>query len=127
MARWRRLLVVEDEPMMRAAIVDMLEALEGFDVLEASDGAEALRIIDLKKPDLVLLDLLMPGVSGFDVLEALHAQGRSEPAPKVIVVSALIAPALADHLRQLGAARVLTKPFHVEDLLGAVADVAGPA
>ena len=70
------LLIAEDEPVMRMAIQDALEPLENFELIEAGDGCEALRLIEDRRPSLVILDLLMPKMGGIDVLETL--QGRSE-------------------------------------------------
>ena len=119
----RTLLIAEDEPVMRMAIQDALEPLENFDVVEAVDGCEALQLIDDRKPDLVILDLLMPKMGGIDVLETLQGRGEPEPTYKIVVLSALVEPYLVERLHALGAYRVLTKPVHVDELLRMVEDV----
>ena len=119
----RTLLIAEDEPVMRMAIQDALEPLENFDLIEAVDGCQALQLIDDRKPDLVILDLLMPKMGGIDVLETLQGRGDPEPPYKIVVLSALVEPYLVERLHALGAYRVLTKPFHVDELLRMVEDV----
>ena len=119
----RTLLIAEDEPVMRMAIQDALEPLENFDVIEAVDGCEALQLIDDCKPDLVILDLLMPKMGGIDVLEILQGRGEAEPTYKIVVLSALVEPCLVERLHALGAYRVMTKPFHVDELLRMVEEV----
>ena len=123
----RTLLIAEDEPVIRMAIRDALEPLENFDLVEAVDGYEALKIIEDRKPALVILDLLMPRMGGFDVLETLQGQGGAERPGKIVVLSALVEPYLVERLQELGAYRVLTKPFHIEELLRMVEEVAGGA
>ena len=119
----RTLLIAEDEPVMRMAIQDALEPLENFDVVEAVDGCEALQFIDDHQPELVILDLLMPKMGGIDVLEALQDRGEAESTSKIVVLSALVEPFLVERLHALGAYRVLTKPFHVDELLRMVEEV----
>jgi CheY-like chemotaxis protein len=80
MADRKRVLVVDDEEMMRELVASMLES-EGYVVSLASGGEEALAQIEAAPPDLVLLDLRMPGVSGWDVLTRLNA--HSSPPPTV--------------------------------------------
>ena len=119
----RTVLIAEDEPAMRLAIQDALEPLENFEVVEAVDGCEALEFIDDHKPELVILDLLMPKMGGIDVLETLQGRGEAEPTYKIVVLSALVEPCLLERLHLLGAYRVLTKPFHVDELLRIVEEV----
>lgn len=118
------LLIAEDEPVMRMAIQDALEPLENFELLEAVDGCEALQLIEEHQPALVILDLLMPKMGGIDVLETLQGRSEGEPRRKIVVLSALVEPYLVERLHALGAYRVLTKPFHVDELLKMVEEVA---
>jgi len=67
----RQILVAEDEPAMRLALKEVLSVLDEFEILEAADGEQALALIREHQPELVLLDLLMPKLDGFVVLEAL--------------------------------------------------------
>ncbi len=81
----RTVLIVDDHPSFRASARAMLES-EGFDVVgEAADGTSALDAMTELRPDLVLLDVQLPDMSGFDVCAALAR--RNEPPPEVILVS----------------------------------------
>jgi len=113
-----RILVVDDEP----GIVDIARAnLEGhgFAVVEAYDGEEALEKVKEEKPDLVVLDILMPGMDGWDVLERMEADPELSGIP-VIMLTARVSD--EDVLRGLetGAVEYMTKPFYPEDLVAAV-------
>jgi DNA-binding NarL/FixJ family response regulator len=79
-------LIVDDHPSFRASARAMLEAAEGFDVVgEAADGAAALAAVGTLDPDLVLLDVQLPDMSGFDVCATLEARDGSRP--DVVLVS----------------------------------------
>ena len=120
----RLLLIAEDEPVMRQAIKGTLSTLEDYTVVEACDGLEAQEIIDECNPAIIVLDLLMPKMGGIDVLISLQERPGPRPDGKIIVLSALVTPHMVEHLQHLGAHRVVTKPFHIDDLLKAVEEVA---
>src|SRR5207245_517267 len=80
----KRILIVDDEAMIRKAIHLALEK-EGYEVVEAETGGEALRRIELSKPDLILLDIMLPDVSGFDVCRDIRKAGLRVP---IITLSA---------------------------------------
>ena len=118
-----RILIVEDHPTMREAMRLVLEG-EGFDIDEASDGAQALTAVHEEPPDLVLLDMSIPGVSGPDVLAAV----KNDPATsevRVIVVTATGEEGRAAAMAG-GADHYFTKPFSPIALLQAVEQVLGP-
>lgn len=113
-----RILVVDDIP----ANVKLLEArllAEYFEVLTAEDGLKALAICDSTQVDLVLLDIMMPGMDGFDVCERLKSDARTSHIP-VVMVTALDQP--ADRVRGLkaGADDFLTKPVNDLQLISRV-------
>jgi two-component system alkaline phosphatase synthesis response regulator PhoP len=113
-----RILVVDDEP----GIVDIAKAnLEGFgySVIAAYDGSEALWLVTSEKPDLVILDILMPEMDGWDLLEQIEADPELSGIP-VIMLTARASD--EDVLRGLetGAVEYLTKPFYPQDLVAAV-------
>jgi len=113
----RRILIVEDHPTMREAMRLVLEG-EGFVIEEAADGETALAAIHASPPDLLFLDLNIPGTSGTGVLEAV----RADPAfadVRVIVVTAAGEEGRAEALR-LGADEYFTKPFSPITLLQTV-------
>ena len=110
-----RILIVEDEQ----SFVEALEAAlrkEGFDVTSALDGKEGLELFRSERPDVVLLDLMLPGLPGLDVLRAI----RREAATPVIVVSAKDAEADVVTALELGADDYVTKPYSVRELVARV-------
>lgn len=111
-------LVVDDEAPVRRALERALD-LEGYVVEQASDGVEALKCIDRALPDLVVLDVLMPGLSGFDVAAML----KNDPATESIPI--LILTIVADEKRglRLGVDRYLKKPMEADTLVGAIQDL----
>lgn len=113
-----RILVIDDERGI-IEIVGVNLAAEGYEVLGTSDGAEGLELARTSHPDLVILDLVLPGFSGWDVLRRLRSDPRCTATP-VIVLSAM-----TDDRHQLqglqgGAVEYLEKPFYLEDLVAAV-------
>ncbi len=111
-----RILVIEDEPRIRAFLARGLEA-EGYAVDEAGDGQAGLRRAGLERHDLVVLDLLLPGMDGLSVLHELQ---RRRPELPVVIVSAR--SDLPTKLRGfgLGARDYLSKPFSFDELLARV-------
>jgi two-component system, OmpR family, alkaline phosphatase synthesis response regulator PhoP len=105
----RRILVVDDEQAMRALCRVNLTA-SGMDVLEAADGQTALQLAASERPDLVLLDVMLPGLSGWEVASALAALPETRAIPVVFL------SARADHAdlvrgQEHGAVGYVTKPF----------------
>jgi two-component system response regulator (stage 0 sporulation protein F) len=107
-------LIVDDDPDIREMTRCVLED-EGYGVATASNGTEALAHITEHQPALVLLDIRMPGVSGFEVQERLHELGLS-----VTVVFMSAEPQLASRVRQYHAAGFLQKPFDLSQFLDVV-------
>ena len=111
-----KILLVDDSGMARRTVRQMLEAA-GYDVVEAEDGLTALERYFLEKPDLVLLDLVMKGMRGLDVLEKLR---EMDPKVRAIVVSADIQDSSREMALAGGARNFLTKPVDRVSLLLAV-------
>jgi len=105
-----RVLVVDDEREIRELCRVNLE-FEGFEVLEAANGEEALRVVQSKHPDLVFLDLMMPGMDGWDVLHAMKEDDATAHIP-VILLTAKTGE--ADQMRgwQEGILEYVSKPFN---------------
>ena len=110
-----RVLVVDDEPDILLLVRLHLEAA-GHEVVLAADGERALERIEAERPDAVVLDVMMPVLDGWAVLERL----RDGPAPPVLVVSARSSAADVAHAVRLGASDYLTKPFDAVALVNAV-------
>lgn len=114
-----RILVVDDE-RVNVAIVSCLLQGHGYHTYEATDGIEALRIVQVHEPDLVLLDICMPDMDGFEVLRTLREE-RCESELPVIMVTAHEESTQAVHAFHLGANDYVTKPIDVEVTLARVA------
>ncbi len=115
------IVVADDDPDIRRLVADILRD-EGYRVLTAADGQEALALIRRRAPALVLLDLQMPLLTGWDVLERLRAEGIR--APVVFMTAAHRARSEAERHAVAG---FLAKPFDVDELLAVVARHAAPA
>ena len=111
--RRRIILIVEDDADLRRLYRTAL-ALEGFDVDEAADGFDALRRIDHRRPDLVVLDIGLPAVSGVAVREEIAAHAYTRHIPVVIVTGTTV------NFDHLDVACVLRKPVEPSDLLKTV-------
>ena len=115
-----RVLIADDNPDILILLRTNLRAA-GYESLEAGNGQIALERIAEDRPDVVLLDLMMPVLDGWGVLEALR--GNTD-APPVIVVSASDSSANVERARELGVAAYVTKPFNLPALVQLVASVA---
>ena len=112
----RRVVVAEDETLIRMDLIEMLLE-EGFEVVgEASDGETAVALAESLHPDLVILDVKMPGVDG---IEAASRIARARLAP-VVMVTAFSQRQLVQRARMAGAMAYLVKPFQKKDLLPAI-------
>ncbi len=119
MKRAPRVLIVDDEPDVLLLLRIELEA-EGYETILAADGETALLRIADERPDVVLLDVMMPVVDGWGVLKRLAESGSST---RVIVLSAKASDSDVAHALELGAHEYVTKPFEAAALLVTVAHV----
>jgi len=116
------ILVVDDEP----AILDMIAELlgyEGYRVVTTSEGSVALTRAKVEPPALILLDLMMPGMSGWQVIAALKASLQTRAIPVVLLSARRDLPATAN---ELGIVTFLAKPFDIDKLLDIVRKYASP-
>jgi CheY-like chemotaxis protein len=111
-------LVVDDDPDILDAICDILDA-EGYRVSRARHGQEALEQVEFARPDIILLDLMMPVMDGVAFSQALRQRPRVSDIP-IVVISADGNPQRA---ASVGAAGYLAKPFDIEALLAQVAGI----
>jgi CheY-like chemotaxis protein len=109
-----RVLVVDDEPGIRETVTAMLE-IEGYDVAEAKNGADALAQVEARQPDVILLDMRMPVVDGWAFAAELRA--RDLAIPIVVMTAARDAARWAG---EIAATAFVAKPFGFDDLLQAV-------
>ena len=117
----KTVLIADDDLFVRTFLRDVLSP-EGYELLEAADGESALSAAREAKPDVVLLDLIMPKRSGLDVFGEIQ---RQSPASKILVISSLDAQSLVDQAMKMGAVGFVTKPFHPLEIAAAVKKAAG--
>jgi len=110
-----RVLVVDDEPDLRALYALNLQEA-GHEVLTASNGAEGLGLLTREHPDVILVDLMMPVMDGYEFLQELRKMPEHQRTP-TIVVSAV---ATGGYSRKLGATGFVAKPFDLDELVSVV-------
>lgn len=113
-----RILIVDDEPVMRRALARPLRGKEGCAVTEAQNGAEALEM--LKKDcnfDLVILDLFMPKMGGASLVEELAGLGMQNIVDRIVIHSGTILDDMTPRAQELVAGRLLPKPHEIGDLI----------
>ncbi|MFN2237833.1 MAG: response regulator [Thermoanaerobaculia bacterium] len=113
-------LIVDDDAPIRNLLHQVFKRL-GLDTREARDGVEALSCIDEQLPDLVMLDLMMPRMNGWQVLEHLRDNGILDELP-VIVLTA-VGPIRAEGLKEFPIRAVLGKPFEIRELIETVQQI----
>jgi DNA-binding response OmpR family regulator len=118
-----RILVVDDEPHIRRVLESML-GREGFDVVLASGGAEGLQAIASGRIDLVILDLIMPGATGLEVLAKIRTDPENSDTP-VIILTAKGQDADREAAFAGGADDFLTKPFSPKKLVARIREILG--
>lgn len=118
MARTKTILVVDDEPDVVSFLEATLKA-ENFNVLSAYDGISALDICCTEKPDLVLLDIMMPMMSGYEVCEQIKANPVTQHIPVLFLSSAHTPEARAQSFR-VGAVELIKKPFLSKELIAQI-------
>ncbi|HEY6802359.1 MAG TPA: response regulator [Pyrinomonadaceae bacterium] len=116
-----KIMVVDDSAMSRRSLKRVLEA-SGYSVIEAEDGMSALETYHLERPDVVMLDMLMKGMYGLEVLAKLR---EIDKAVRVIVVSADIQNSTREMAKEGGAMAFVNKPFAAPVILETVAGILG--
>jgi DNA-binding response OmpR family regulator len=114
----KKVLIADDEPSIVAA-VEFLLRREGYDVRVARDGEEVLKLVEASTPDLVLLDVMMPGKSGYEVCARLRERPEWRDL-KIIMLSAKGRDAEVTKGLSLGADVYITKPFSTRDLIAKI-------
>ena len=119
----KRILVADDDPVILRLIQVNLE-LEGYQVLTANNGEEALEQATAEKPDLVILDIMMPRLDGYQTCERLKAEDTTKDIP-VVFLSAKAQQADIEKGKSYGVEEYLTKPFDPTELLEVVERLVG--
>ena len=118
------ILVVDDVPINRELAVDLLEAA-GYAVLQAEDGAGLIERVKRDRPDLILLDLKLPGVDGFTLARRLKADPATRAVP-IVALTADLMPEKRGRALEAGCAGYLRKPLDAGELIQAVTRLLGP-
>ena len=111
-------LTVDDSPAVRRLVRACMGAI-GFEVVEAGDGAAALRLLRRRLVDLIITDINMPGMDGYRLIEAVR-EGLGDASTPILVLSSEDSPAKAERAHAAGASAWLAKPFTSAALVGAV-------
>jgi DNA-binding response OmpR family regulator len=119
----KRVLVAEDEPNIVAALEFLLQS-NGYEVQVARNGEEALRMVETGHPDLVLLDVMMPQRSGYEVCKEIRERGDMSHI-KIVMLSAKGRDAEVSRGLALGADLYVTKPFSTRELIGKIKTLLG--
>jgi len=109
----KKIMIVDDEPDILFTVGQMLE-ISGYEVIKAVDGDDCLKKLDEVRPDLVLLDIMMPGMSGWDVAAKIKENPRWNDIPIVFVTAK--GDAMSVGMGTMAAEDYITKPFDIMDL-----------
>ncbi len=116
----KRILVIEDEPVLRKNILAILR-FEDYDVFEAEDGMMGIELARTHLPDLILCDIRMPRLDGYEVLAILRGDQQTAAIP-VVFTTAKANEKDIERGKELGVNGYLTKPFQIAELLGVIQD-----
>jgi len=117
----KRIMVVEDNDLNRKLFCDVLKA-NGFEALPVADGDLVLDTARRHAPDLIIMDIQLPGISGVDLIEAAKRDARREKIP-VLAVTAFAAKGDEERIRTAGASGYLAKPVSITPFMSAVNDL----
>ena len=118
----KAILVVDDDREILASMMTAMEEL-GAELYAASDGNQAVRLADEHKPDIVVLDMMLPKRSGFLVLEKLKQDKKKTDPPRVIMITANPGARHRVYAESLGVDKYFNKPFRMEKLIQAVREL----
>src|SRR5919204_2860656 len=121
-----QILVVEDDASIRGFVSEVLRD-DGYEVSEASNGLEALEALSDGRPDLIVLDLMMPVMDGWTFVEECHRSRACDEVPIVVTSASHDLPRTAERLRSFGVRTCLAKPFDVDGLTALVERYVGSA
>jgi DNA-binding response OmpR family regulator len=119
-----RILIVDDDPRL-LHIVAMYLGIEGYDVVTAENGEAGLKEVDMQRPDLVILDIMMPGMDGIEACRRIRTSPDTQSVP-IVMFSALSSDDDIERARLAGANHLITKPFNLVGL-GSVVNTFFPA
>lgn len=115
----RRVLIVEDTPENMYALQRVFKH-EGFEIIEASNGLEAIEKSEAEIPDLILMDMRLPGLSGYEAAERIH---QSAPAIPIVAITADALPGDRERCLDLGCAAYFSKPIRYREIINTVKEI----
>ena len=116
-----KILVVDDDETVTNLMMTLL-SMEGHQPATVNDSTKTMQVANQFEPDLVILDLMMPGLSGFEICDLLHQDAKFSNVP-ILIISALDDPGSRSKALQLGAREFITKPFNVDMLLAMISEL----
>jgi DNA-binding response OmpR family regulator len=117
-----RVLIAEDDPNVRNSLHKFLSR-EGYEVTCAQDGQEALEALPQIHPEVLVTDVMMPHLNGYQLVNAVMNERGDIPVPKIIILTSRIHQADAKRSLALGADAYIPKPFHMRELLQVMQDL----
>jgi CheY-like chemotaxis protein len=120
----KKVMIVDDERNLRELISAILEP-EGYEVIQAEDGEDALEKLKTIRPDLILLDMMMPGMSGREVCEKIRANEKTKDLKVVFLTVARFSELGKEELKRLKVLDYITKPFDNNDLIKRIKKIIG--
>lgn len=120
----KKIMIVDDEESLIELVTAVLEQ-EGYEVIAAMNGEEALEKLKTVKPDLILLDMMMPGMSGREVCERIRKDPKTKDLKVAFITVAKFSETGRDVLKKMKVLDYITKPFENEDLVGRVKKLVG--
>ncbi len=121
----RKIVLAEDEPQI-ARLIEFKLKKEGYSVISKENGEEALKAIKMDKPDLILLDIMMPVMGGYEVLRRLKEDENLKSVPVIMLTARAQEKDVVKGI-DMGAEDYITKPFHPAELLARVKRILGKA
>jgi DNA-binding response OmpR family regulator len=120
----KKILVIDDEPDL-LDIVRLMLKQDGYEILTARDGADGLEILAQQPVDLIILDIMMPAVDGWEVLRQLTHQDKTNSIPVILLTAKAQPIDKMLGLKVFGVREYITKPFEMKDLQQKVANILG--
>ncbi|MCK4336163.1 MAG: response regulator [Candidatus Aenigmarchaeota archaeon] len=120
----KKIMIVDDEESLIELVTAVLEQ-EGYEVIAAMNGEEALEKLKTVKPDLILLDMMMPGMSGREVCERIRKDPKTKDLKVAFITVAKFSETGRDVLKKMNVLDYITKPFENEDLVVRVKKLVG--
>jgi DNA-binding response OmpR family regulator len=108
-------LVIDDDQHLLRTIADFLR-FEGFEVLTAADGKQALALLTIERPDIILLDVMMPGMDGGEVAQSIRTMPALKSTPIIFTTAVVSKSEARTHDGQIGGESFLAKPFNLDEL-----------